>query len=136
MTHVAIRPVVLIAYVATLTASPVYRTRVSHGHQFSSSLQTETSHLINLQSPRSIAILFRWKRRRFSPSREYYGEIESINIQPRGQPEVHQLFCGGDWEMNARVKVNFGVGFDLGGHGPGTVLKSRFEWDWGSRQKR
>jgi hypothetical protein len=31
-----------------------------------------------------------------SPSLEYYGEVESINVRPRAQPEVHQLFRGGD----------------------------------------
>jgi hypothetical protein len=35
------------------------------------------------------AMLLRWKRKSFSPSLEYYGEIESINVRPRAQPEVH-----------------------------------------------
>ena len=30
---------------------------------------------------------------------------------------------------------NLGVGFDLGGAGPGVVLKSRLEWDRDSRRK-
>ena len=82
------------------------------------------------------ALLLRWKRKTFSPSLEYYGEVESINVRPRAQPEVHQLFCGGDWEVTPIFKVNLGVGFDLAGRGPGVVLKSRLEWDWGSRRNR
>jgi hypothetical protein len=82
------------------------------------------------------ALLLRWKRKHFSPSLEYYGEIESINVPPRAQPEVHQLFCGGDWEVSQGFKVNLGVGFDLGGGGPGTILKSRLEWDWDRRKNR
>jgi len=74
--------------------------------------------------------LVRWKRKAFSPSLEYYGEIESINVPPRAQPEVHQLFVGGDWEAGPVFRVNMGVGFDLGNRGPGVVVKSRFEWDW------
>src|SRR5476649_147319 len=66
----------------------------------------------------------------FSPSLEYYGEIESINVPPRAQPEVHQLFVGGDWELRPGFGINLGTGFDLGSNGPGIVLKSRFEWDW------
>jgi len=81
------------------------------------------------------ALLVRWKRKPFSPSLEYYGEIESINVAPRAQPEVHQLFAGGDWELRPGFSVNLGVGFDLGGNGPGVVLKSRLEWDWDSRRK-
>ena len=76
------------------------------------------------------AMLLRWKRRVFSPSVEYYGEIESINVQPRAQPEVHQLFVGGDWRVSEIFSVNLGTGFDLGSRGPGVILKSRFEWDW------
>ncbi len=76
------------------------------------------------------AMLLRWKRETFSPSLEYYGEVESINVAPRFQPEVHQLFAGGDWELTPILSVNMGIGFDLGGRGPGIVLKSRFEWDW------
>ena len=82
------------------------------------------------------ALLLRWRRKKFSPSLEYYGEVESINVRPHAQPEVHQLFWGGDWEMNRIFKVNLGVGFDLTGRGPGVVLKSRFEWDWGARHNR
>jgi len=78
------------------------------------------------------AMLLRWKRRTFSPSVEYYGEIESINVLPRAQPEVHQLFLGGDWKLTPAFSVNLGAGFDLGPRGPGVVLKSRFEWDWAS----
>ena len=78
------------------------------------------------------AALLRWKRKPFSPSLEYYGEIESINVIPYAQPEVHQLFLGGDWELTPGFSVNLGVGFDLGTNGPGIVLKSRFEWDWGT----
>jgi len=81
------------------------------------------------------ALLLRWKRKIFSPSLEYYGEIESINVKPRAQPEVHQLFIGGDWQVRQAFKVNLGLGFDLGQRGPGVVLKSRFEWDWGGHQK-
>jgi len=76
------------------------------------------------------AVLLRWKRRAFSPSVEYYGEIESLNVRPRAQPEVHQLFLGGDWRVTPIFSVNLGTGFDLGQRGPGIVLKSRFEWDW------
>jgi hypothetical protein len=81
------------------------------------------------------ALLLRWKRKRFSPSLEYYGEIESFNVLPRGQPEVHQLFCGGDWDVAPGFKINLGAGFDLGKFGPGAVLKSRLEWDWGDARK-
>ena len=76
------------------------------------------------------AMLLRWKRAKFSPSLEYYGEVESIDIRPRAQPEVHQLFAGGDWHAGPVFSVNLGVGFDLGHRGPGVVLKSRLEWDW------
>jgi len=78
------------------------------------------------------ALLLRWKREKFSPSLEYYGEIESINVAPHTQPEVHQLFAGGDWEVSHGFSINLGTGFDLGNRGPGVVLKSRFEWHWGS----
>ena len=91
-----------------------------------------TSHGWNFEP----ALLLRWKRKHFSPSLEYYGGIESINVRPRGQPEVHQLFCGGDWDARPGFKVNLGAGFDLGNRGPGIVLKSRFEWDWGTHPKR
>lgn len=77
------------------------------------------------------ALLLRWKRKRFSPSLEYYGEIESINVTPRGQPSVHQLFAGGDWQVKPEFLINVGTGFDLGPRGPGIVTKSRFEWHWG-----
>jgi len=80
--------------------------------------------------------LIRWKRKTFSPSLEYYGEIESINVPPRAQPEVHQLFVGGDWDLRPGFSVNLGTGFDLGSNGPGVVLKSRFEWDWGQKNSR
>jgi hypothetical protein len=76
------------------------------------------------------ALLLRWKRKTFSPSVEYYGEIESINVPRRAQPEVHQLFLGGDWQLRPAFSINLGTGFDLGSRGPGVVLKSRFEWDW------
>ena len=76
------------------------------------------------------ALLVRWKRKAFSPSLEYYGEIESINVTPQAQPEVHQLFMGGDWKMSNEFSVNLGAGFDVGGRGPGVVLKCRLEWDW------
>jgi hypothetical protein len=75
--------------------------------------------------------LIRWKREKLSPSLEYYGEIESIDVRPHFQPEVHQLFAGGDWEASPDFSINFGLGFDLGDHGPGIVVKSRFEWHWG-----
>jgi hypothetical protein len=78
------------------------------------------------------ALLLRLKRKPFSPSLEYYGQIESINVSPRAQPEVHQLFVGGDWDVKPGFSINLGTGFDLGGKGPGVVLKSRFEWDWGT----
>ena len=76
------------------------------------------------------ALLLPFTRRVFSPSVEYYGGIESINIHPRAQPEVHQLFLGGDWRVTQIFSVNLGTGFDLGPRGPGIILKSRFEWDW------
>jgi hypothetical protein len=77
--------------------------------------------------------LIRWKREKLSPSLEYYGEIESIDVRPHFQPEVHQLFAGGDWEARPDFSINFGLGFDLGDRGPGIVVKSRFEWHWGTR---
>ncbi len=80
------------------------------------------------------AMLVRWKRKSFSPSLEYYGEIESINVAPRAQPEVHQLFIGGDWKASSAFSMNVGTGFDLASRGPGVVLKTRLEWDWGSRK--
>lgn len=76
------------------------------------------------------AMLLRWKRKKFAPSLEYYGEIESVNVRPHAQPEVHQVFIGGDWQVGPVMSVNLGAGFDLNGRGPGLVLKSRFEWDW------
>jgi hypothetical protein len=79
------------------------------------------------------ALLLRWKREGFSPSLEYYGEVESLTARPHAQPETHQIFLGGDWEVKPRSTINLGVGFDLGGRGPGIVLKSRFEWHWGRR---
>lgn len=79
------------------------------------------------------ALLLRWKRKVFSPSIEYYGEIESITVRPHAQPEVHQVFTGGDWSVRNGFKVNAGVGFDAGSRGPGVVLKTRLEWDWGQR---
>jgi hypothetical protein len=80
------------------------------------------------------AMLIRWNREGFAPSLEYYGEIESINVAPRAQPEVHQLFLGGDWHVRPEFTINLGLGFDLGDRGPGIVLKSRFEWHWGSKK--
>jgi hypothetical protein len=76
------------------------------------------------------ALLIRLKRPVFSPSVEYYGGIESINVPPRAQPEVHQLFLGGDWHSTSIFSVNLGVGANVGPRGPGLVLKTRFEWDW------
>ena len=81
------------------------------------------------------ALLVRWKREGFSPSLEYYGEVESINVPPRAQPEVHQLFFGGDWRVTEIFSVNMGAGVDLSGRGPGVVLKSRFEWDWRGKHR-
>ncbi len=66
------------------------------------------------------ALLVRWKRKGFSPSVEYYG-----------QWPIHQVFLGSDWRVNPSFSVNFGAGFNVTSHGPGAVLKSRFEWDWG-----
>jgi hypothetical protein len=80
------------------------------------------------------AMLLRWKRKTFAPSLEYYGEIESINIRPRAQPEVHQLFAGGDWQVKPAFSINLGIGFDVGARGPGVILKSRFEWHWGEHR--
>jgi hypothetical protein len=79
-------------------------------------------------------MLLRWKRKTFAPSLEYYGEIESINIRPRAQPEVHQLFAGGDWQVKPAFSINLGIGFDVGARGPGVILKSRFEWHWGEHR--
>ena len=79
------------------------------------------------------AALLRRKREHLSPSVEYYGEIESLTARPHAQPEVHQIFLGGDWEAAESFSINFGVGFDLGGRGPGVIAKSRFEWHWGRR---
>jgi hypothetical protein len=79
------------------------------------------------------ALLLRWKRTKFSPSLEYYGEIESINVIPRAQAETHQLFAGGDLQATPAFLINMGVGFDLESRGPGIVVKSRFEWHWGAR---
>jgi hypothetical protein len=81
------------------------------------------------------AVLLRWKRKVFSPSVEYYGEIESVNVVPRAQPEAHQVFAGGDWEAMPGLSINLGCGFDVGGRGPGVVAKSRFQWDWDLRRK-
>ena len=81
------------------------------------------------------AALVRWKRKTFSPSLEYYGEIPSINVPPRAQPEVHQMFVGGDYEARPGFSINMGLGFDLGSGGPGVVVKSRFEWDWRANPK-
>jgi hypothetical protein len=61
--------------------------------------------------------------------------VESINVPPRVQPEVRQLFAGGDWQVTETFKMNLGAGFDLTGRGPGVVLKSRLEWDWDTRHK-
>ncbi len=76
------------------------------------------------------AMLLRLKGRVFSPSIEYYGGIESINVRPRAQPEVHQLFFGGDLRVTEIFGINMGVGVDIGSRGPGVVVKSRLEWDW------
>ncbi|HEY3827169.1 MAG TPA: hypothetical protein VGL82_21590 [Bryobacteraceae bacterium] len=54
----------------------------------------------------------------FSPSIEYYGEIESISARPHAQPETHQMFLGGDWEVKPQFTINLGLGFDLGDRGP------------------
>jgi hypothetical protein len=62
--------------------------------------------------------LIRWKRRVLSPSIEYYGAIESINVTPRFQPEVHQLFVGGDWAARPQFGINFGLGLTLAIAGP------------------
>src|SRR5580658_695842 len=64
-------------------------------------------------------LLVRLKRKVFSPSVEYYGEVPV-----RGMPEVHQLFLGGDWRATEIFKVNLGVGFDLSSQGPGLIFKS------------
>jgi len=74
------------------------------------------------------ALLLRYNRERFSPSLEYYGALAGIASRPRGQPQTHQLFAGGDLELRPDLGVNLGAGFDLGHNGPGLVLKARFEW--------
>jgi hypothetical protein len=70
----------------------------------------------------SPAVLVRLKRKVFSPSVEYYGEL--------GPQQVHQLFLGGDWHATEMFSINLGTGFDLSPAGPGLILKSRLEWDW------
>jgi len=72
------------------------------------------------------ALLLRWKRPVFSPSLEYYGGIESINVPPRAQLEGHPLFFGGDWHVTSIMTINMGLGCDLSERGPGIVLKSSF----------
>jgi hypothetical protein len=79
------------------------------------------------------AVLLRWRRQTFSPSLEYYGEVESITAHPHAQPETHQMFLGGDWEVDPRFTINLGLGFDLAERGPGLILKSRFEWHRGHK---
>jgi hypothetical protein len=81
------------------------------------------------------ALLLRWKMSAFEPSLEYYGEIESITRRPRGQPQTHELFVGGDWRVSPRLGINLGAGFDIGKRGPGLVLKSRLEWDIGRHRR-
>jgi hypothetical protein len=76
------------------------------------------------------AMLVRLKQPVFSPSIEYYGEIESLNVRPRAQPQVHQIFAGGDWHITEIFNINLGVGTNVTKRGPGVILKSRFEWDW------
>jgi hypothetical protein len=76
------------------------------------------------------AMLLRLKRKVFSPSIEYYGEVERINVPLRAQQEVHQVFLGGDWRAMEIFSINMGAGVDLGPRSPGLILKSRFEWDW------
>jgi len=49
------------------------------------------------------------------------GEIPSINVPPRAQPQLHQLFAGGDWAIRQGFSVNMGIGFDLGSNGPGLI---------------
>jgi hypothetical protein len=82
------------------------------------------------------ALLLRWKREGFSPSVEYYGGIESISAPPYAQPQIHQLFLGGDWDVKPGFTINMGLGFDLAGKGPGVILKSRFEWHWAHPKPR
>jgi len=82
------------------------------------------------------ALLVRRKRESFSPSVEYYGEVDSISAQPYLHPEAHQVFLGGDWQVRPSFLINAGLGFDLGARGPGIVLKSRFEWHRGRRQSQ
>jgi hypothetical protein len=54
----------------------------------------------------------------------------NLPCSSRVQPEVHQIFLGGDWQAGPVFSANLGTGFDLSSQGPGVVLKSRFEWDW------
>jgi hypothetical protein len=82
------------------------------------------------------AALLRWKRPIFSPSLEYYGEIESLTVAPHAQPELHQLFVGGDWQVQPRFAINMGFGFNLADRGPGLVVKTRLEWDTGAKKKK
>jgi hypothetical protein len=77
------------------------------------------------------AVLVRYERDVFSPSIEYYGEVPGITTPPRGQPQTHQVFVGGDVKVREDLGLNLGVGFNLGRNGPGLVVKSRFEWHRG-----
>jgi len=48
------------------------------------------------------AMLLRWKRRTFFPvALKLLRELESITRRPHAQPEVHQMFLGGDWGVCA-----------------------------------
>jgi hypothetical protein len=62
-------------------------------------------------------------------------ELRPILDREFAQPEVHQLFAGGDWQLSPGFKVNLGVGFDLGSRGPGVVLKSCWERGWAGKPK-
>jgi hypothetical protein len=73
------------------------------------------------------ALLLRWKRKRFSPSLEYYGEIESINTPAARSTRSASVVPWRRLRTEFPFQVNLGTGFDLAGRGPGTVVKSRFE---------
>jgi hypothetical protein len=80
------------------------------------------------------SLLLHWIRPVFEPSIEYYGEIKSVTRRPRGQPQTHQVFVGGDWHVSPRFLINLGAGANVGSRGPGLVLKSRLEWLFGAEE--
>ncbi len=73
-----------------------------------------------------------WRSSRaLTPSVEYYSSWGPLDSLLPGHQQVHQIVPGGDWRVNDRFMVNFGVGFGLTGAGSGVFFKSRFEWGFG-----